>query len=190
MEQIRAFIAIPLPAAMRNALAEVTARHAADLPRGSVRWVKPQAMHLTLRFLGDTAVSFLPQLQAAMDGAAGAQTIFELSTAGFGCFPNCRRPRVLWAGLAGDLTAVQALKLDLDERLAPLGWPPEERPFSPHLTLGRVKDSRNLQDQRWPADVPVLSLPVTALHLIRSELQPEGPRYTVLHSSALRAAQA
>lgn len=186
MSQIRAFIAVILPPAVRQALGALAARQAAQVPPGSVRWVKPEAMHLTVRFLGDTAVAALPQLEAAMDSAAAAQDLFELHTQGFGCFPHCRRPRVLWAGLAGDLAAMVALKRSLDTRLVPLGWPPEERAFSPHLTLGRVKDGQALQDQRWPENVPELPIAVTGLTLIRSDLRPEGPQYTVLHHSPLR----
>lgn len=186
METIRAFVAIQVPGNVRDALGKLSAELAAQVPAGSVRWVKPGAMHLTLRFLGDTAVEKLPALQAALDATTAGQHTLHLRTSGFGCFPNCRRPRVLWAGLAGDLAGVRTLKERLDGHLVPLGWPAEERAFNPHLTLGRVKDGRSLGDQRWPQDLAALALPVTAIHLVQSDLLPDGPRYTVRYSSALR----
>lgn len=186
MEIIRAFIAIQLPGTVRDALGALSAELAAQVPHGSVRWVKPEAMHLTLRFLGDIAVNQLPALQMALDVTTAGQPPLQLTTHGFGCFPNCRRPRVLWAGLSGDVAGVRALKERLDGHLAPLGWPAEERAFNLHLTLGRVKDGRLLGDQQWPPDLAALAVPVTTIHLIQSDLRPDGPRYTVRYSSALQ----
>jgi 2'-5' RNA ligase len=185
MEQIRAFIAIELPSVVRDALTAFSTELAGQVSRDSVRWVKPEAMHLTLRFLGDTAVDLLPQVQRAMDESAAASKPFQLRVEGFGCFPTCSRPRVLWAGVTGEVKAAHALKERLDNELALSGWPLEERAFSPHLTLGRVKDSRVLQGQSWPDDVPVLDIPVTTIYLVQSELRPQGPRYTIRHSSSL-----
>lgn len=187
MEQIRAFIAIELPPVVRDALDAFSARLAGQVTQGSVRWVKPEAMHLTLRFLGDTAVDLLPRVRQAMDDAAAVSNPLRLRVEGFGCFPNCKRPRVLWAGVAGEVEAARALKENLDKGLTPLGWAAEERPFSPHLTLGRVKDGRALQGQSWPESPPVVDLPVSRIVLVQSDLRPQGPRYTVRHSSSLRS---
>jgi 2'-5' RNA ligase len=184
-QEIRAFIAIQLNDAIRNGLADFSAGLAAQVPPRSVRWVKPAAMHVTLRFLGDTAVTAIPRLQEAMDRAASGSRPFVLQIEAFGCFPNYRRPRVLWVRIGGDIAAVQTVKQDLDDGLAPLGWPPEKRAYKPHLTLGRVKDSRALQNLDWPAGPPPQSLPVAAIHLVESELRPDGPRYTVRHTSYL-----
>jgi 2'-5' RNA ligase len=185
MPTIRAFIAIDLPAEIKAALGRVAETLGSSLPRGAVRWVRPAQMHLTIRFLGDTPLDRLPAIVAALDGAATGRAPFTLRLDGVGCFPNARRPRVVWVGLGGDGTALLAFKAALDAGLAPLGWPPEEKPFHAHLTLGRVKDERAAHGVDWTADVPPLELRVTAIHLIESQLRPDGPIYTQRHVSQL-----
>lgn len=186
MEKKRLFIAIQLPPNVRTSLGAVSDNLAAQMPERSVRWVKPDLLHLTLRFLGDTAVDRMPALGATLDEVAAAHAAFALSLGELGCFPNRSRPRVIWVGLHGDLQPMQALKRALDETLAPLGWEKEDRPFRAHLTLGRVKDSRLLKSVRWGTDVQPLPVPITAVHLVESQLTREGPVYTVRHSSDLR----
>lgn len=184
-KKMRMFMAIALPDAVRTALGQVCEVLAAQMPQRSVRWVKPDLMHVTLRFLGDTAVTQLPTLTADLDRVAAHHAPLDLRVSGLGCFPNRRRPRVIWAGLKGELTAVQSLKQEIDGILEPLGWPREARPFQPHLTLGRVNDSRKLQGVEWGTKVAEMVVPVTAVHLIKSELTPRGPIYTVYHTSRL-----
>jgi 2'-5' RNA ligase len=184
-KKIRAFIAFSLPPEVRTALGQVSSVLADQMPQRAVRWVKPDLMHVTLRFLGDTAVSLLPQLSAGLDQVAAQHNRFELTVSGLGCFPNRKRPRVIWAGLRGDLTSINGLAAGLNELLAPLGWEPEKRPFRPHLTLGRVKDSRKLQGIEWGTQVEEIVVGVTAVHLIESQLRPSGPIYTVRHTSPL-----
>lgn len=184
-EKLRAFIAVHLPEEVRTALEHVNEALAQQVPRKSVRWVTPERMHLTMRFLGDTAVSNLPTITAALDQATQGQSAFTLTLGQLGCFPNRRRPRVIWVGLDGNLAPLWELKRQVDAALQPLGWEPETRPFRAHLTLGRVKDSRLLADLDWGAAVEELPVPVTAVHLVQSELRSSGPIYTVLHSSQL-----
>ena len=138
MQQIRAFIAIELPEDARRALGNTARRLAEQLPQGSVRWVRPELIHLTLRFLGDTAVAKLPTIAAALDALGAQHAPFTLALSEAGCFPNRKRPRVIWAGLDGQLAPLQALKRDLDRALAASGWELEDRPFQPHLTLNIV----------------------------------------------------
>jgi 2'-5' RNA ligase len=114
------------------------------------------------------------------------QPSFLLRLGDLGCFPNPKRPRVIWVGLEGDTAALQSLKLEIDEMLAPLGWSPEGRPFRGHLTLGRVKDARQLRGMSWEVEVEKLVMPVTAVQLIESQLQPSGPIYTLRHSAKLQ----
>lgn len=189
MTTIRAFIAIDLPPEVKAELGRVAEALGAGLPRGAVRWVRPAQMHLTLRFLGDTPADRLPDVGRALDAVAAAQAPFALRLNGVGCFPNRRAPRVVWVGLAapdgGESAPLLALKAALDEELTPLGWPPEEKPFRAHLTLGRVKDERAARGMKWAADVPPLAVPVAALHLIESDLRPDGPIYTVRHTGGL-----
>lgn len=186
MQQIRAFIAIELPEDARRALGDTARRLAEQLPQGSVRWVRPELIHLTLRFLGDTAVAKLPTIAAALDALGAQHAPFTLALSEAGCFPNRKRPRIIWAGLDGQLAPLQALKRDLDRALAASGWELEDRPFQPHLTLGRVKDSRLLQGVAWQASVERVGVPVTAVVLMESELTRSGPVYTRRHASALQ----
>jgi 2'-5' RNA ligase len=185
MKMIRAFVAIDLPEDVKNALGEVSRQLANQVPTGSVRWVKPERMHLTVRFLGDTAVSQLPQISSTLDDMAKQHPPFSLHLSHLGCFPNERRPRVIWVGLQGNTNALLSLKQDVDQALAPLGWEVEKRPFRAHLTLGRVKDARKLADVKWGVDVEKLVVPVTAVKLIESQLRPLGPLYIIRHESKL-----
>ena len=184
-KQIRTFIAISLPSEVRTDLGQVSRELAVQMPSRAVRWVKPGLMHVTLRFLGDTAVSLLPELTTGLDHVAARHSHFTLVVSGLGCFPNRKRPRVIWAGLRGNLAPIHGLVADLNEFLAPLGWEPEKRPFRPHLTLGRVKDSRKLQGINWGTEIEEMVVGVTAVHLIESQLRPSGPVYTVRHTSQL-----
>ena len=186
MPTIRAFIAIHLPPDVQTALGRVTATLGEGLPRGAVRWVRPELMHLTLRFLGDTDVARMPAVGRAMDTAVAGRAPFSLTLDGLGCFPNPRRPRVVWAGLAGDTAPLLALKAALDAQLAALGYPPEDKPFRAHLTLGRVKDERAAQNLALAVPLPQLVVPVAAIYLMESQLRPDGPIYTVRHESSIQ----
>lgn len=186
MTTIRAFFAIRLPAPVERVLGETAQMLAGRTPRGAVRWVRPEQIHLTLRFLGDTPTSKVAAIGAVMDALATDTAPLALRLDGVGCFPNARRPRVIWVGLAGDEAPLAELRGALDARLAGLGFPPDDKPFRAHLTLGRVRDDRAVQGVEWAADVPPLAVPVTAIYLIESQLRPEGPIYTVRHVSELR----
>ncbi len=185
MTTIRAFIAIHLPENVRAALGETARTLAGRVPPGAVRWVRPEQMHLTLAFLGDTPMAKLTAVQQAMDAATGNAAPFKLYTAGTGCFPNTRRPRVIWVGLSGEEKRLVELKQGLDAALAPLGWPPEEKPFRAHVTLGRVKDEQAARGADWATDVPHLPVAVDAIHLIESRLTSSGPIYSLRYSSRL-----
>lgn len=188
---IRAFIAVELPPAAREELARVGRTLAESTTPGSVRWVRPEQMHLTMRFLADTPVAQLPAIMAVIDAAAGDVPAFALALGGLGGFPNPRRPRVIWAGLDGgerEQSLLHRLKNGLDQRLASLGYAAEDKPFHAHLTLGRVKDPTGLNQLDWAVSVAPLPVPMDALHLIESQLRPDGPIYTIRHSSGLRGA--
>ena len=184
-ETIRTFIAIHLPQEVQGYLGELTDSLSGQVPQRSVRWVKPDRIHLTLRFIGETEKNLLTAVGKALDEVAARYQQFPLYLQGFGCFPNCKRPRVLWAGVGGDLENAGRLKKDVDSALTSLGWEAENRSFQPHLTIGRVKDSQAVAGQRWPAELTTLTIPVHSIHLIESELTPSGPIYTVRHSSRL-----
>lgn len=185
-KSIRAFIAVHLPDIAKIELGNVTGVLAEQTPKGSVRWVRPELMHLTLRFLGDTAVSDLPPLITHLDRLAAQHTPFTLHLGSLGWFPNRSRPRVIWVGLTGDVAAVQKLQADVETAVVALGWPSENKSFQAHLTIGRVKDSRQMQQTTWKAAVQKLAVPITAIHLIESQLHPSGPVYTIQHTSQFR----
>lgn len=188
-EQWRLFVAIDLGEAARRALGEAQAAcRRADLP---VRWVDPAGAHLTLKFLGETDRAQVGPLGAALRAVAGRHRPVLLHTGAPGVFPNPRRPRVLWLGLTGALDRLAALQRDVDDALAALGFPRETRSFSPHLTLGRVREGAR------PADVAGVAttlagvraaaapLPVERIRLMRSELARGGSRYTTLLEAPL-----
>ncbi len=183
----RLFIAISLPADVKMAL-----QHSIDLlqqqiSNKTVRWVKPDNIHLTLRFLGDTAVSKIPQLTAALDELNAVQQSFSLQLNQLGCFPNKKHPRVLWVGLQGEIRQLIALKQAVDHTLQQVDYPLETRKYNPHLTIGRVKDSAKLGRMKWGGDVAPQLFSVTAVTLYQSELTPNGAIYTKLHTIQLQA---
>ena len=148
-------------------------------------WVAPQNLHLTLKFLGGVEPDRLEAVAAALAAVAAAGPAFDLALQGVGAFPAPTRPRVIWAGVAGS-AEVAGLASRVDESMAPLGFVPEGRPFSAHVTLGRVRDPR-----RDPALAAALTLGagrefggfrVDEIALVRSDLSPRGARYTPLGS--------
>jgi 2'-5' RNA ligase len=185
METIRAFIAIHLPADVQEVLSAVSHELAPRVPDRAVTWVQPGRIHLTLRFLGDTPADRLGELASMLDTVSAQHRPFRLQLGRLGAFPNERRPRVVWVGLDGDVQRAAALQKALDAALLPLGWQPEGKPFSPHLTLGRVKRDNDQIRLPWGKGVAPASFTVEAIYLMESQLRPQGPLYTVRHASAL-----
>lgn len=188
MEEIRAFVAIELPDDVRHALVETRSGIAEGLRKGSVRWVEPQNIHLTLRFLGNMALEKLPVFTVRMDEIIGKHQAFDLQLGGVGCFPNAGRPRILWVGVDGAEDRLKSLQANVEDLVVDSGWKRENRRFHPHLTLGRVKDSREVAGKgiQWGKIIQHGVIPVSAIHLIESTLTPSGARYTIRHTSRLR----
>lgn len=185
MKTIRAFIAITLPEAVRRQLGVACQSLAAQLPPRAVRWVQPALIHLTLRFLGEVEVGKVVALAAALDRVAANTPAFTMRLGELGCFPNSRRPRVIWVSLEDSGPAV-VLQRALEQDLVAGGWPPEDKPFHPHLTLGRVKgEAGQVGRLPWGQALEPLPVPVEAIHLIESQLRPSGPIYTKRHTSHL-----
>lgn len=185
MQMIRTFIAITLPTEVKVEMQAVGNELAKQCPPRSVRWVKSVQMHLTLRFLGDTAVDKLPQLTSNLDNIASQYKPFNLKLTGLGCFPNKKRPRVIWIGVGGKLEAAQKLQAEIETAVVSHGWQAEKRSFRPHLTIGRVKDSSALGDIKWDTAVNQVEIGVTAVHLIESLLLPTKAIHTIRHASHL-----
>ncbi len=190
--RFRVFAALELPRENQERLGEVLSGLQAAVPPGTVHWVRPEAIHLTLKFFGDVPEADLPGIEAALAEAAAASRPLQLSMVGLGVFPNARRPQVIWTGLGGELEPLQALQAAVDAQSAALGFPPETRAFVPHLTLGRVRGPLR------PADhLPLMAhlsahradwfgeFSAGALSLVRSDLRPQGSVYTTLSAAAL-----
>lgn len=188
MSQIRAFIAIELPGDVSNALGDTRRILSSRLEQGGIRWVKTSNIHLTLRFLGNAKSDQLPALYKGLDIVAEDNNPFSLDLDVLGCFPNVRRPRVVWVGLAGEIGKLNLLYSSIEEVLATLGWEPEGRDFHPHLTLGRVKESGRVVNSQLPWGEVLANgrIDVQAIHLIESQLLPTGAVYTIRHSGSLQ----
>ena len=187
MKTIRAFIAFHVPPDVKALLAQVQEQLAH--PGLKVTWVRPEAMHLTLKFLGDTPEEQTPAIIAAMREAGAAVRPFTLHLIELGGFPNLNYPRVLWAGWKDESGMLNVLRENLEERLAALGITRDARAFTPHLTLGRVKSVQRrgplLRQAHAAQQKAHAEAPVDAFSLMRSELNPGGAIHTVLETVKL-----
>lgn len=184
---MRTFIAIEIPEAVKIELARLQAQ--LRQTGAEVTWAKPDNIHLTLRFLGEVKERQLDKLKRLCAETAAAFQPFTLRLKDIGYFPNFRQPRVMWVGLAGELEAAQQLQKRLDAELIAKGFNQEDKPFKPHLTIGRVKSGKNIKQMAAKADMyalPELPFEVGEIVLFQSELHPAGSRYTVLAKSKLR----
>lgn len=189
-ELLRAFIAVALPEPLAGFVSEV--QRALKALGLRIAWVPPANVHLTLKFLGDIEPADIEPIAAVMTECARHVAPLVLSAARLGVFPDLRRPRVVWMGIAGDIPQLVALQQDLEARLDPVGkgrFKPEQRPFKGHLTLGRIKtrlESGTLVSAlRETGQVASHAFTVDAIHLIQSRLTPSGSIYTPLRSVML-----
>jgi 2'-5' RNA ligase len=187
---LRTFVAVEIPAEVRVALAAVQS-HLRQ--RGvHARWVRPQGMHLTLKFLGDIPADQIPRAADALQLAAGGHAAFSLTAAGIGVFPALRRPRVIWAGFSGGTGPLADLQAGVEEQLAAAGFPREDRPFRAHLTIGRCSEAAApavmAEAVTSFAGECFGGLDVSEIVLFQSELKPDGPVYTARARARLREA--
>jgi RNA 2',3'-cyclic 3'-phosphodiesterase len=188
----RLFIAIELNDEVKGELGRLEERIKQACGFCPARWVAPDKIHLTLNFLGDVATSKIDAIKSAVSQAAGEYSAFQLSLSSPGAFPNLDRPHVVWVGLEGDVAKLLALQKRFEQFLSSLGFPPEARPFSPHLTLARVRDEASPADRKKLGEAIVKSrcerdcaVSVSSVSLIQSKLTPDGPVYTVLFNKQL-----
>ena len=184
---MRTFIAIEIPSEVKSALAALQD----DLRRAGadVSWTRPENIHLTLRFLGEVDERRVGEVEKVCAASAAEFRPFTLSLNDTGVFPNARQPRVLWAGLAGEIEKAVEMRKRLDDGLALIGFEREGKDFNPHLTIGRVKSNRKTRELLALADarrVPALSFVVTEIVLMKSELHPAGARYTPMAKASLQ----
>ena len=182
-ETYRLFFAVKVPAAdrLRSVIGKL-----AQMGR-AVKPVSPENLHVTLKFLGETDAELLPLLEESLQKSVEAVSAFESQLTGLGAFPNARRPSVVWIGMQ-HAEALIEIADRLERELVFLGFPPEKRHFQPHLTVARVRSKpprelfELLESERQAS---FGSVAVKSIELYRSELAPDGARYTVLVSAAL-----
>jgi 2'-5' RNA ligase len=186
---LRSFIAIEMPTSVQDAIDRSTTVLKKELGKPLVRWVPPHNVHLTLKFLGDVSQSNLELLAQALKVEAREHTVFSLSVGGLGAFPNPRRARVIWIGIEAP-EALQALQHAIEAVSARLGYTPENRPFSPHLTIGRVNQNASageLQHLRSALEATHIgalgAATVDAVHIFKSDLLPSGAVYTHINTA-------
>jgi 2'-5' RNA ligase len=191
-DRLRVFIAVELDDTLRRALRRVQEQLQDECRRrlvakDLVRWVAPQNIHLTLKFLGNAKQAQVDALRDVLRRTADNTSAFELTARGVGCFPNTRHPNNVWVGLTGALDRAALLTQRLEDECAALGFARDERGFTPHLTLGRVKrDASNAQRAAFGALVKNMPsetygvIHARALALLASDLRPTGPVYTIL----------
>lgn len=183
---MRTFIAVPIPDPCRTMLE----RMQKDLRAfgADVRWVAIPSIHLTLKFLGEADPGVIPDLSGALRKASASQSSFRLHLRGLGCFPGERNPRVIWCGVEGETEALTRLQETVEKICVEFGFEPEDRPFHPHLTLGRVRGKRNLQpllDYIKMGSDRESGFAADHYNIYQSVLKPQGAVYTALQSIAL-----
>jgi len=183
VSEVRAFIAIPLPGDVKAGLMD--ARHALKTTYGrSARWVGPENLHLTLKFLGNTPEEQLASLEEGMSRSVAGTGSFTLCLDRLGAFPSVARPRVFWAGLGGELDRLESLYSALEKELVKRGVAPDRRRFAAHITIGRVREGASVA--ALPGiELQRLGFTAKEVVLFRSTLKPGGPLYTPLTVSTI-----
>jgi len=192
MEQIRSFIAIELPDELKQELTQLETR--LKLGKQSwVKWVDPYSIHLTLKFLGSIAADRIGEITRAMEEAVQGIPPFHLEVRGLGVFPNLRRVQVAWVGIGGEVDKIGQLQQRIESNLVPLGFAPESRPFTPHLTLARLRDQAPLDERQGFGQLiantkfeAAYTIEVDAINLMRSQLTREGAIYSRISSVRLK----
>lgn len=182
---IRSFVAIELNEAARQSLTRLQRDLAAQMPQQSIRWIAPESLHVTLQFLGDVPAEKIAAIVEALRRVCADIPAFSFDLVGLGVFPNPRRPRIVWVGVHEPRGVLVALYQGVGQALSPLGFPPEDRVFTPHLTIGRAlrhassADLRRVGEQITELDVGLVeTVPVEHIVLMRSDLRPDGAVYT------------
>jgi len=186
MADLRLFVAIELPGQVRAALNKLQHDLQRDAALARLRWVRPEGIHLTLKFLGAVPAEKRGNIEAAVQRAVTGIHPFELSLGKLGTFGGKRSPRVFWVDIAGDTEVLTRLQAQVERELTPLGFPAEGRAFAPHLTLARVPPERAseaavpLADAVANREAPRATIAATELALMKSDLRRDGAVYTRL----------
>lgn len=189
---MRTFIAIELPQEIKSALSRLQEELKAC--GADVKWVEPENIHLTLKFLGEVDDKKLEKIVGAMDEAAAENTGFQAGISSLGGFPKIDYLRVIWVGIDKGAKETEQIAKGLEEKIAKIGIPKEARPFSSHITIGRTRSPVNrdklIQSLKDKADLEdeKMDFPVTKIALFKSTLTPKGPLYETLKEISLKAA--
>jgi 2'-5' RNA ligase len=183
-KMIRTFLAIDIPKEITDSMEKIQYRLRNSLKEGMIRWTKPNSVHLTIKFFGSISDRDIEHITGLLKDSVKGFKPFELTAEKVGVFPNARQPRVLWLGITGGDNSFMTLQKQIDDDLHGIGFPREERPFRPHLTLGRTKAHRGIEGLSGVLeefkDYRAGTFPAAGLTLYRSDLRPEGPIYTKL----------
>ena len=187
---MRLFVALEIPRVVRDNLATLIKDLRMAAPKA--RWVRPESVHVTLKFIGDAPPEKVAYIRDALSGVHSDRAA-ALNFHGLGFFPNAKRPSVLWAGIDAS-SNLQSLAGDIERSLENLGFPREQRPFVPHLTIARFQPPR-IHQQLQSAIAQSSwrefgSLRTGEFHLIESKLKPSGAEYTTLESFRFARAEA
>ncbi len=192
MEQVRSFIAIELPDEVKKGLRELQAQLKAG-GSAPVKWVDPANIHLTLKFLGNVAADRIDEISSAMTNAVQDTSTFKLEIKELGVFPNPRRVQIVWVGLGGEVDKLASLQQRIERGLEKLGFAPENRRFTPHLTLARIRDRATPRERERLGQLiaetefaTAQGFRVDSVKLMKSQLTPEGPIYSRLSSAELK----
>ena len=182
MAQLRAFVAVEPPASLIPAY-QAARRFLSDLD-ARLRWVRPEGMHLTLKFLGNVDVASVPVILKALQAVAGQTPAMALHTTGIGA-PNPGRARVVWLEVGGETAILDRLQANVDNAMLRIGFEREERRFHPHLTIARARKSAVRLPSELTGPIPSVRFVVDRLSLYSSELRPDGAVYNALGHARL-----
>lgn len=193
MAQVRSFIAIELPDGLKQELVRLQARLKSEAPP-VVKWVDPSGIHLTLKFLGSVAVDRIGDITGAIEAAARGIAPFRLEVKGLGVFPSPRRVQVVWVGVEGEeADKLKQLYQRLESNLARLNFAPESRPFSPHLTLARLRDRASPEERQGLGQLvartgfeATYTIEVDSIRLMKSQLTREGAIHSQISAIKLK----
>jgi len=179
---LRSFLAIELPKSIQKKIEEV--QRDLKISRADVKWVRPENIHLTLKFLGNVEESRFEPILQSIGSLIQRTSPFPVKVQGMGAFPHSKNPRVIWMGLIDETKGLTTLQKSLEGALEKIGFEPEGRPFQPHLTLGRVRTSRGKDDligkMEKHREEEFGDVEAGEIVLFKSELKPTGPIYTPL----------
>ena len=192
MSLIRAFIAIELPPELKKELEELETQLKKNSPP-VIKWIEPGSIHITIKFLGETSDAILDDLILAMEESVVGVSPFKLDVRQLGAFPGVDRPQVIWVGVSGEMEKLKQLQKNLEKNTEQLGFKRESRTFSPHLTLGRVRDGARPDDIQRIGKLlnetvftALHNINVNQINLMKSVLTPTGAIHTFIGSTKLK----